>query len=68
MNIISTYQSPEEVLLMIITVFEPDMDTKNITDAIDRIRTAIKKEFQYIRFVIIQPQTAVGMTSGEHIK
>ena len=63
LNILSTYQSPEEVLLMIITVFEPDLDTKDITNSIERIRTAIKQEFKYIKFIIIQPQT-VG-TVGE---
>lgn len=54
-NIISTYQSPEEVLLMIIVVFEPDIDTEDITDAISRIREHIRKEFKFIKFIIIQP-------------
>lgn len=61
LNILSTYQSPEEVLLMIITVFKPEMDTEDITNAIDRIRAAVKNEFQYIRFVIIQPQHAESL-------
>ncbi|MCX2454155.1 cation diffusion facilitator family transporter [Pedobacter sp. PLR] len=54
-NIISTYQSPEEVLLVIILVFQPDIDTEDITDAITRIREAIRKEFKFIKFIIIQP-------------
>ena len=54
-NIMSTYQSPEEVLLMIIVIFKPQMDTENITDAIVRIREVIKQEFPFIRYVIIQP-------------
>jgi len=54
-NIISTYQSPEEVLLVIIVVFQPDIDTEDITDAINRIREAIKKEFKFIKFIIVQP-------------
>ncbi|MBC8984353.1 cation transporter [Pedobacter sp. N36a] len=54
-NIISTYQSPEEVLLVIIVVFQPDIDTEDITDAINRIREAIRKEFKFIKFIIIQP-------------
>lgn len=57
LNILSTYQSPEEVLLMIICVFKPHEDTEDITDAIDDIRTSIKEEFPLIRFIIIQPQT-----------
>lgn len=54
-NIMSTYQSPEEVLLMIMVVFEQDIDTENITDAIERIEQTIKVAFPLIRFVIIQP-------------
>ncbi|WP_316842001.1 cation diffusion facilitator family transporter [Pedobacter gandavensis] len=54
-NIISTYQSPEEVLLMIIVVFQPDIDTEDITDAINRIKVAIKEELKFIKFIIIQP-------------
>ncbi|WP_316747619.1 cation diffusion facilitator family transporter [Pedobacter gandavensis] len=54
-NIISTYQSPEEVLLVIIVVFQPDIDTEDITDAISRIKEAVRKEFKFIKFIIIQP-------------
>lgn len=57
LNILSTYQSPEEVLLMIICVFKPHEDTKHITDAIDDIRNRIKQEFPLIHYIIIQPQT-----------
>jgi len=57
LNILSTYQSPEEVLLMIICVFKPHEDTEHITDAIDDIRTRIKQEFPLIHYIIIQPQT-----------
>lgn len=56
LNIISTYQSPEEVLLMLIVAFEEDLDTQDINDSIDRIRTEIKNEFKLMRFVIIQPE------------
>ena len=56
LNIISTYQSPEEVLLMLIVAFEEDLDTQDINDSIDRIRTEIKDEFKLMRFVIIQPE------------
>ena len=57
-SIMSTYQSPEEVLLMLLCVFEPDNDTEDITDSIERIRTSIQQEFPLIRFIIIQPQIA----------
>lgn len=54
-SILSTYQSPEEVVLMLIIDFEDDLDTEEITQAIDRISENIKKEFKLVRFVIIQP-------------
>lgn len=54
-NIISTYQAPEEVLLVIIAVFQPDIDTEDITDTISRIKETIRKEFKFMKFIIIQP-------------
>ncbi|BAV08677.1 cation diffusion facilitator family transporter [Filimonas lacunae] len=56
-NVLSTYQSPEEVLLMLIVAFEPELETEDITLAIDRIRKAVKDQFPLVRFVIVQPQT-----------
>jgi cation diffusion facilitator family transporter len=55
-NVLSTYQSPEEVVLMLIVHFKPHLDTEGLTDAIDRIRKRIKETFDLIEFVIIQPQ------------
>lgn len=55
-SILSTYQSPEEVVLMLIVDFEDHLDTKEITEAIERIRESIKNEFQLVRFVLIQPE------------
>ncbi|GGG59643.1 cation diffusion facilitator family transporter [Epilithonimonas arachidiradicis] len=55
-NILSTYQSPEEVVLMLIIDFEDHLDTEEITDAIQRIRAVIKQLFPLVRFVIIQPE------------
>jgi divalent metal cation (Fe/Co/Zn/Cd) transporter len=56
MHILSTYQGPEEILLMLIVAFKPDLDTAEINDAIDRIREKIKAEYSLVRFVIIQPE------------
>lgn len=58
LNIISTYQSPEEVLLMLIVAFKEDLDTQDINESIERLRGEIKDEFKLIRFVIIQPEFA----------
>ncbi|CAN5469707.1 cation diffusion facilitator family transporter [soil metagenome] len=55
-SILSTYQSPESVVMMLIVQFKPDLDTQDITDAIERIRTSVKGEFSLVQFVIIQPE------------
>ncbi|MBD1364311.1 cation diffusion facilitator family transporter [Mucilaginibacter sp. ZT4R22] len=57
MHILSTYQSPTEVLLMLIVAFKEDMDTSEINVAIDRIRDDVKAEFKFVRFVVIQPES-----------
>jgi len=54
-NILSTYQSPEEVVLMLIVTFKPDLDTELITEAVTRVRSNVKHEFELVEFVIIQP-------------
>lgn len=56
LSILSTYQSPDEIVLMLVIGFRPDLDTEDITDAIDRIRESIKKQYPLVRYVIIQPQ------------
>jgi cation diffusion facilitator family transporter len=55
-NVLSTYESPEEVVLMLIINFKDDLDTEEITDAIERVRKEIKQQFQLVEFVITQPQ------------
>ncbi|WP_432713838.1 cation diffusion facilitator family transporter, partial [Pedobacter sp.] len=47
-NVLSTYQSPEEVVLVLVIVFEADLDTEEITDAITRIRKKIKQKYQLV--------------------
>ena len=56
MRIISTYQSPEDVMLMLIVAFKDHLDTREINEGIERIRSEIRKEFTLIHFVIIQPE------------
>lgn len=53
---LSTYQSPKEVLLMLIIEFKEELNTRAITSAIERLRENIKVEFPLVKFVIIQPQ------------
>ncbi|WP_343557103.1 hypothetical protein [Sphingobacterium sp.] len=52
----ASYQSPEDVILVLIIDFKDDLDTEEITMAITRIRTSIKNEFKFIHYVIIQPE------------
>jgi len=53
---LASYQSPEDVILVLIIDFKDDLDTEEITMAITRIRTSIKNEFKFIHYVIIQPE------------
>ena len=68
-NILSTYQSPEDVILMLIIDFKDHLNTEDITEAINRIRTTIKTEFKFIHYVIIQPeQIGLDMPFISYIK
>jgi cation diffusion facilitator family transporter len=57
MHIISTYQSPDKVVLMMIVAFEDNLNTQTINAAIDEIRLQIKQQYKLVRFVIIQPES-----------
>ena len=54
-NILSTYQSPEEVVLMLIVTFKENLDTESITETVARVRSNIKNDFELVEFVFIQP-------------
>jgi divalent metal cation (Fe/Co/Zn/Cd) transporter len=56
-SILSQYQSPKEVLLVLILTFNAELNTTDLTKAIDRLRDKIKSEYSVIKFVIIQPQS-----------
>lgn len=58
LHLLSTYQSPEEVVLMLIIAFKDNMNTTEINDAIEVIRINVKREYPLIRFVFIQPQSS----------
>jgi len=51
----SMYMAPEEVLLQLNTVFNDDLSTKQITDAIERITKTIQVEFPRIKQIFIEP-------------
>jgi len=54
----STYQSPEEVMLLLLVTFRDDLDTEDINEAITRIRKMIREIYPLIHFIIIQPEKA----------
>ena len=57
MHILSTYQSPSEIVMMLIVSFDTHLDTNGINEAISRIRNRVKDEYNLIHFLIIQPET-----------
>ncbi len=52
---LSTYLAPEDVVLQLITVFKDDLDTRQITEAIERISKEIKQKFPRIKRIFIEP-------------
>ncbi|MEJ7557710.1 MAG: cation diffusion facilitator family transporter [Pedobacter sp.] len=55
-HVLSTYQSPEEVVLMLIIAFKAELNTEGINAAIIRIRASIKEAYPLVSFIIIQPE------------
>lgn len=55
LNLFSTYQSPEEVMVMMIVDFKPDVTADEITESIERLRKQISKEFNLVKYLFIQP-------------
>jgi cation diffusion facilitator family transporter len=56
LHILSTYQSPEEIVLMIVVAFRDNLDTSDINEAIERIRDKIRKEYELVRYILVQPK------------
>jgi len=56
LRIVSTYQSPEEVVLMLVIAFTADLDTADINEAITHIRESVKTAFPLVKYVIVQPE------------
>lgn len=56
-SIFSIYQAPDEVTVLLFPVFKKDLTTEQITAAIRRLRNAIKKKYELIKHVIVQPET-----------
>jgi cation diffusion facilitator family transporter len=57
-RIFSIYQSPEEVLLVIILSFKPEITVADLNDRMDAIKKNIRAQYPKIAYIIIQPQEA----------
>jgi len=51
----SIYESPEEVLLVLVLSFQPDIRTEGLSDKIDEVKKAIREKYPKINYIIIQP-------------
>lgn len=54
---LSMYLAPEEIVLVLMAVFDENSTTKGITDAMERIRDAIKQRHPSITQIFIEPGT-----------
>jgi cation diffusion facilitator family transporter len=52
----SSYQSPEEIALVMTVAFRDDLDTDDINTAIERMKQRIRQEFKLVKYVVIQPK------------
>jgi cation diffusion facilitator family transporter len=70
-HILSTYQSPESVIIMLVVAFKKNLNTTDITTAVDRIRHGIKSVYPFAEYIVIQPQASSkssGMVPLESVK
>jgi len=55
-RIFSIYQSPEEVLLLILLTFKPELTVGELSDHIDDIKRNIREQWPKIAYIVIQPE------------
>jgi cation diffusion facilitator family transporter len=56
-GILSMYQAPEEVVVVLGVVFKDTLNTRLINEAVERLRQQIQVKFPIIQHVIIQPES-----------
>lgn len=64
LRIFSTYQSPEDVMLLIVIDFDDNLDTNEINDAVLRIRKTVKDAFPLVHYILIHPEEAPDATGA----
>jgi cation diffusion facilitator family transporter len=52
----SLYESPDEVLIVVVIGFKPELTANKLNESIARIKEKIRKEFPKINYIIIQPE------------
>jgi cation diffusion facilitator family transporter len=55
-RIFSMYESPDEVLLVALISFDPQITTETLTEKIDAIKQRIRKRYPKLNYIIIQPE------------
>jgi cation diffusion facilitator family transporter len=63
-NLFSIYQSPEEVLVVLIIAFREGNPAANINESIGRIKKKIREQFSKISYIVIQPLAADSKADG----
>jgi divalent metal cation (Fe/Co/Zn/Cd) transporter len=56
------YAGPEDIWLLMDVQFKTTLKLPEIHDAIDRILKAIQKEYQKVKYMIIQPDIKIETT------
>jgi hypothetical protein len=55
-RIFSLYQSPDEVLLILVLHFPPEWTSERLTGSIQVLREKIKRRFSRISYIVIEPE------------
>ena len=59
---LTVYLSPEEIVLVLETVFKDDLTTKQINEAIERVQIKVQKQYPNIKQIFIEPHFADSKT------
>jgi divalent metal cation (Fe/Co/Zn/Cd) transporter len=55
-RLFSLYQAPDEVLLVLMVDFPPDLETDELSERIGRIKEKIKDQYPRVAYIVIQPE------------